>query len=58
MIKANLNLIRKCNNEECGSMVYCVRRGVEGIVDAEGVADAERVDDAEGWEAKRSCWLE
>ena len=38
--------------------MYCVRRGVEGVVDAEGVADAERVDDAEGWEANRSCWLE
>ena len=65
-----MNLIRKCHNEQCGGMVYCVRRGVEGIVDAEGVADAERVDDAEGvadaervddaegWEAERSCWLE
>ena len=39
-------------------MVYCVWRGIEGVVDAEGVADAERVDDAEGWEANRSCWLE
>ena len=58
MIKANLNLIKKCHNEQCGGMVYCVRRGVEGVVDAEGVADAERVDDAEGWEANRSCWLE
>ena len=48
MIRANLNLIRKCHKEQCGWMVYCVRRGVEGIVDAEGVADAERVDDAEG----------
>ena len=38
--------------------MYCVRRGVEGVVDAEWVADAERVDDAEGWEANRSCWLE
>ena len=54
MIKANLNLIRKCHNEQCGGMVYCVPRGV---VDAEGVADAELVDDAEGWEANRSCWL-
>ena len=42
MIKANLNLIRKCHNEQCGRMVYCVQRGVEGVVDAEGVADAER----------------
>ena len=53
-----MNLIRKCHNEQCAEMVYCVRRGVEGVVDAEGVADAERVDDAEGWEANRSCWLE
>ena len=58
MIKANLNLIRKCHNEQCGRMVYSVQRGVEGVVNAEGVADAERVDDAEGWEANRSCWLE
>ena len=36
----------------------CVRRGVEGVVDAEGVADAERVGDAEGWEANKSCWFE
>ena len=58
MIKANLNLIRKCHSEQCGGMVYCVRCGVEGVFEAEGVADAERVDDAEGWEANRSCWLE
>ena len=39
--------------------MYCVGpRGVEGAVDAEEVVDAERVDDPEGWEAKRSCWLE
>ena len=32
MIKANLNLIRKCHNEQCGGMVYLFDVGLKGLL--------------------------